>query len=111
MKSQESDTRRAFRHRTMQSRARGALYRPDMSSEITHSVSRCSTATCLETELNNETYCNRYHRQQKPGLELELILFKVKGKYYPLFVDYHINYPEFSLLPDTTCNSHCNHAQ
>ena len=38
-------------------------------------------------------------------------LFKMQGKDYLLIVDYHTNYPEISLLPDTTSATVIKHTK
>ena len=91
-------------------RAREVLYWPGMSSEIADMVSHCST--CLE---------GRKKQQQEPMQTLEPTtdawtragtdLFTLHGKDYLLVVDYHTNYPEISLLPDTSSSTVIKHTK
>ncbi len=87
-----------------------ALYWPGMSSEITDMISRCSTCVQL-----------RRKHQREPLIPLPPVteawtrvgtdLFKMQGKDYLLVVDYHTNYPEISLLPDTTSSTVIKHTK
>ena len=91
-------------------RACEALYWPGMSSEITDMISRCSTCVQL-----------RRKHQREPLIPLPPVteawtrvgtdLFKMQGKDYLLVVDYHTNYPEISLLPDTTSSTVIKHTK
>ena len=87
-------------------RAREALYWPGMSSEITEMISRCST--CLEFRQKHQ----REPMQPLPPATEDWTrvgtdLFTMQGKDYLLVVDY----PEISLLPDTTSSTVIKHAK
>jgi transposase InsO family protein len=91
-------------------RAREALYWPGMSSEITEMISRCST--CLEFRRKHQ----REPMQPLPPTteawtRVGTDLFTMQGKDYLLVVDYYTNYPEISLLPDTTSSTVIKHAK
>jgi transposase InsO family protein len=91
-------------------RAREALYWPGMSSQITEMIARCST--CLEARRKHQREpMQQFPPATEPWRRVGTDLFKLQGKDYLLVVDYHTNYPEISLLPNTTSSTVIKHTK
>ncbi|GFO22879.1 Pol polyprotein [Plakobranchus ocellatus] len=80
-------------------RARGLLYWPRMSQDITDLISRCSTCLKHRNKQRKETLINR-ELGEYPWQKLGTDIFNFEGKEYLLVADYYSRYFEVVLLRD-----------
>ncbi|GFO18962.1 Pol polyprotein [Plakobranchus ocellatus] len=80
-------------------RARGLLYWPRMSQDITDLISRCSTCLKHRNKHRKETLIN-HELGEYPWQKLGTDIFNFEGKEYLLVADYYSRYFEVVLLRD-----------
>ena len=84
--------------------AKEYLYWPGMAAQIQNAVESCSACQTHQKAQQREPMIS-HEIPDVPWEKISADLFKFRGNYYLLCVDYYSKYPDINLLPDTSSHT------